>query len=344
MRVDSVDLKLLLRAISAAAVLLLVLQTTTVYAQLALLEEAETAYRQGDYDRCIEICSGMTEGADFDAADRAEALRYLGRSYVAKRMDAEAQQAIQRLIELEPPLMTLDADQEPPPLMSIYYDVRRRTAGSFEVERLPGYQTMAIIDFTNNSLDQRERFEGLGWGLPSMMITQLNGATNLKVVERERLQWLLNELDLQASPERVDQETAVRMGKLLGAHTVLLGSFIVQGSRIRMDARLVDVETSEVLMGEEVTGRHRQFFSLAQRLSLRVAQAINVSLSRTQIGVRTETRSLDAMLSYADGIALLEKEAYRAAYEKFLEALDYDPSYSRARRKAESIRPMISTG
>jgi TolB-like protein len=299
-----------------------------VSAQDRTLEEAVAAYRTGDYDGCIAVAADLAERWD-----------------VAKRMDEEAREAIQKLLELEPPLVALDADVEPPPLMSIYLDVRRNIQGSYEVERPhPGFKTIAIMGFSNNSIDQRGRFDALQWGLASMMITQLSGATDLKVVERERLQWLLNELDLQSSPERVDQATAVRMGKLLGASAILLGGFIVQGSRMRIDARLVNVETGEVLMGEEITGRHRRFFDLAERLSLRVAQAINVTLSRTEVGARTETKSLDAMLSYSEGIALLEKEAYRQAYEKFLEALNYDPSYARARVKAESIRPLLAAG
>lgn len=54
-----------------------------------------------------------------------------------------------------------------------------------------------------------------------------------------------------------------------------------------------------------------------------------------------ETRSLDAVLAYSQGLALLEEEKYQEAYDKFMQAVAYDPGYTRAQQKAESLRPML---
>ena len=81
---------------------------------------------------------------------------------------------------------------------------------------------------------------------------------------------------------------------------------------------------------------------LVQKLSLQTAKAINVALEESDLGAVDETRSLDAMLSYSEGLELLEQASYRAAYNKFVEALEYDPSYARAELKADSLRPMLN--
>ena len=251
---------------------------------------------------------------------------------------------LQDLIELEPPIVELDPDIEAPPLMKLYYEVRKEHTDSYEVERAdPGLQTLAIVDFSNNSLDDRERMDPLEGGFASLMIHQLNGATGLKVIERERIQWLLDELDLQQEEGRVDQATAVRTGKLLGATAVMFGSFMKHRNELRINARLVKVETGEILMTEQVAGKDKDFFELAESLSMKVAQGINISMEKTEIGARSDTRSLDAMISYSEGLALLEQEEYQAAYLKFEEALEFDENYSRARQKADSIKPLLLT-
>lgn len=319
--------------------------STSVFSQDTDLEQAIITYQSADFDGAIQQFAALAEDTAEENQVRRQALQYLGRAYVAKRMEDQARRVIHDLLELEPPLVELDPDVESPPLMNIYYEVRKEFEGDYTVERAdPGLQTMAIIDFNNNSItSDQEQLEPLGKGLSSLMINHLNGSTDLKVVERERLQWLLQELDLQKDQSRVDQETAVRAGKLLGATAVLIGDFMKMSQRsMVINVRLVKVETGEVLMTEQVHGRPDRFYEMAEDLSLKVAQGINVHLDKTKLGGGTDTRSLDAMLSYSEGLALLEKRDYRAAYEKFLEALNYDPSYKRAKLKADSIKPLLT--
>ena len=324
------------------AALFIFVPASQLLAQSATLEEAVSAYHEANFDTAITLFAELAGSASQSKAVRKEALQFLGRAYVAKQLEDDARGVLEELIDLEPPIVELDPDIEPPPLMKLYYDVRKNHTDSYEIERPdPGLQTLAIVDFTNNSLDDREKFDPLEGGFASLMVHQLNGATGLKVIERERIQWLLDELDLQKEGGRVDQSTAVRTGKLLGATSVLFGSFMKHRNELRINARLVKVETGEILMTEQVAGKDKDFFELAEQLSLKVAQGINVTLQESMIGERTDTRSLDAMISYSEGLALLEKEDYQAAYLKFQEALEFDGNYTRAKQKAESLRPLL---
>lgn len=313
-----------------------------VFAQSQTFAEARNVYRSGDFDRAITMFEDVLEQSDASKADRKDALQYLGRAHIAKSNYEDAREVVESLIGLEPPLVELNPDIEPPPLMNIYYEVRKDAEGYAVQKADPGITTLAIMDFTNASVDDFERLEPLEQGFASMMINYLNGATDLKVVERERIQWLLQELQMQREGGVVDESSAVRMGKVMGAHAVLFGSYTMQGRQLWISARLVKVETGEVLLAEQVFGRADRFFEAIEDLSLKVTQAINVTLADADLGPRTETRSLDAMLSYSEGLKLLERGDYRAAYEKFNEALVYDPDYTRAQLKAESISPMLA--
>ncbi len=307
------------------------------------LERAINQYDEGRYNEAIEAFAQIAQDGEREIATRRTALQYLGRAYLARNEMEYAREAIHELLELEPPLVELNPDVEPPPLMRLYYEVRKEFAGSYEVEREDSdLHTMAIMDFTNSSVDDFEQFQPMQQGFASMFINHMSGATDLRVIERERLQWLLEELELQRDPQLIDQSTAVQSGQLLGASTVLFGSFTVHGDQMQVMARLVQVETGEILLSESVRGERDNFFDLAEQLSLGIAQSINVALDQDTIGEQRDTQSLDAMMAYSEGLVLLEREEYEAAYEKFNEALEYDPEYERARARAQSVQPLLS--
>lgn len=325
---------------TALTLLLLVSLIGSASAQDARFEQGQQAYASADFDGAIQHFAAVSQDQAAPASLREEALKYLGRVYIAQNAMDSARDVVIRLLEMEEPPIELDPEVEPPPLMKIYYEERKEYEGDVDWVD-PGIQTLAVMDFTNNSIDDHERFEPMRQGFASMMINTLGGATDLKVIERERLQWLLGELDLQRSAY-VDQATAVRAGKLLGAHVVLFGAYTVHQKQIQLSARLVKVETGEILLAEQTLGKRDDFFELVEELSLQVARAINSSLEETTVGAATETRSLDAQMSYSEGLGELDKGNYHAAYEKFQEALEYDPNFERARTKAESLQPVLA--
>ncbi len=312
------------------------------WGQSGSFEEASAAYKNADFDTAIELFSQLAQNTAVDKQERKQSLQYLGRAYVAKRMQQEAQGAMAELIELEPPIVELDPEQEPPMLMNAYYEARKEYTGGYAVEgRSDGIKTIAIIDFTNASIgDDFDKYAPLQRGFASMMINKLRGATDLKVIERERMQWLLEEHKLQRDPSLMDQQTAVRAGKLLGAGAVLIGSYSVAGKQMWMSARLVDVETGEILLAEQIIGKPADFFDLTEGLGRQITQAINVSMADAKAG--RDTQSLDAMLSYSQGLAALEGQDYSGAYSKFKEALDFDPQYRQAQHRLDSLAPMLA--
>lgn len=309
------------------------------------LQQAMDAFKSANYDQAIQLFSILARDRTLDKASRRTVLWNLGRAYVAKNLQDDAREAIAELLELEPPLIQPDPDVEPPPLMKIYYEVRKEKAGSYAVERAdPGIKTMAILDFRNRSIDDRERLQPLEKGFSALLIDQLTGATGLKVVERERIQWILEEIGMENDPGKFDVHSAVRVGKLLGAHTVLLGSFINAKNELWLGARLVKVETSEILMTEDIKGKTDKFFELVHKLGEKVAENIDIAISQAQARAGVETRSLEAMLAYSEGLAYLEQGDYRKAYARFQAALQFDPTYEKARRKMESIKALAIAG
>jgi TolB-like protein len=74
---------------------------------------------------------------------------------------------------------------------------------------------------------------------------QLGKLARFDLVERQRVNDLYREQDLD--PTRVDKTTAVQLGKMLGAHAVVMGTMTdYRPGRVGANARLVSVETGEL--------------------------------------------------------------------------------------------------
>jgi len=132
-------------------------------------------------------------------------------------------------------------------------------------------QTLAIFPFENNSVTDPGPYEPLCNGLSAMLITDLkNAGTRLKVVERDKIKAVLKEIALGQSGA-VDQATAIQAGKILGAQTIAFGSFMVLEGQVRIDVRIIYVETSEMILGDYVMGSRKKFMKLERQLAKKIA-------------------------------------------------------------------------
>jgi TolB-like protein len=144
-------------------------------------------------------------------------------------------------------------------------------------------KTLAIFPFENNSVTDPQKYKPLCNGLSAMLITDLQkAATDFKVVERQKIKAVLQEIALGQSGV-VDQATAIKAGKILGAQTIAFGSFMVLGDQVRMDVRVIFTETSETILGDSVTGDSDEFMKLERELAGKIASAMDT------ISMPTET-------------------------------------------------------
>jgi len=107
---------------------------------------------------------------------------------------------------------------------------------------------IAVLDFQN--LTGRAEMNFLEKAIPQILITDLMLCDEITIVERARMQDVLDEMQLALSG-MIDEETAVEIGAMAGANTILVGSITVGGDVYRIDSRLVNVATGEVLLAEK---------------------------------------------------------------------------------------------
>lgn len=307
-----------------------------VRGQNAALDAAVTAYGEARFEEAATQFAAVAASPGASETVKRVALRMLGRTRLALGDRAGAAEALRQLVANEPPLVRLNPDVEPLALLETFYEVRRDQDGSYAVQT-DRPRTLAIADFTNGSISDFQQVDPLRLGFPSIMINRMRGSTDLELVERVRLQWLLDEQSL-GTGEAAGREA----GRLLGADQVVFGTYIKSGDDLKVLARVVDVETGRILLGEEVDGRADQFDALVSCLSQLVAESVDARLPAEPTS-QASTGSLDAVIAYARGLALEETEDYGAALEQYQLALSLDPGYEPAQlRMEEGVVPLVA--
>ena len=178
--------------------------------------------------------------------------------------------------------------------------------------------TVAVLRFDNDTGE--ERYEHLGRAFSSMMISDLSVLEQIRLVERERLEEILAELELQNSAY-ADSTAAQSVGMILGAEYVVVGSFVAVAPAMRMDSRVARVETAEIVATANVRGEQETLFDLQQRLAEQVIEGLSLVLSkedRARLRERQEANRIDdleAALAYARALCLMDHGAYPEALD-----------------------------
>jgi TolB-like protein len=131
---------------------------------------------------------------------------------------------------------------------------------------------VAIIAFDNTSGKESE-YGDLGGPLRDMLTTDLKSVQNLTMVDRQALEKLLNEQNLNNS-KGFDQSTATKIGKLLGAEVIITGTYFEFFGSLRVDAKFINVETGEIAFSVGVDGAREKFFDLKKTLANMIVEKL----------------------------------------------------------------------
>ncbi len=189
--------------------------------------------------------------------------------------------------------------------------------------------TVAITDFTN--VGKVKELDLLGKGLAVMLITDLSKAKAITVVERAKLKFLLDEINL----ENVDKDTAARPGMLLAANRIITGSFLsIDGSSIDIVSTLTITKTKMSRPSKSVSGAIGELFDLEKDLAFGIIEDMGIILTdaeRNEIR-KKPTKSVEAFLAYCQGIDYMDKGMFREASQQFEKAISIDPSFELSRQ------------
>jgi len=190
-------------------------------------------------------------------------------------------------------------------------------------------KTVAVLYFDNYT--GKSDYDALGKGIASMMISDLSSVPEIQLVERDRMQDVVKELDAQHT-RYFDSTTAVKTGRLLGSQYIVVGSFAALEPKMKIDTRVVSVETGAIVKTAQVTGDQDKFFDLQQKLAKDLVDGLGIALSPEEQAALAERQkrnrvdAVSALVSFSQGLTLYDRADYGGALNAMVPALSMAPS------------------
>jgi TolB-like protein len=201
---------------------------------------------------------------------------------------------------------------------------------------------IAVLPFEDRGSygQDKEVFRALTLGIPATLVSELNGHSELRMVDHNQVAQALRSEGLGPNA-RVDAATAAKIGQQLGARYAVTGNFADFYGKFRLDARIVDTENGQivkVVSNDDPKYQDRaDLFRLIQRVAHRVLAETTKQGGR---GGDTEGENVptEALSQYSLGLLSESKGDKAGAVEHYQRALSAYPTYRDAREGLQRAR------
>ena len=197
----------------------------------------------------------------------------------------------------------------------------------------PPKNSIAVFNFQNNG---SSGLDVLTKGLTAMIITDLSKVPRLRVVEREKMQALLDEIRLGQTGV-VDPSTAPRVGRMMLAEYTVCGRLENRSDQLVHITSTIGRSRDASEAGRaESRGPLHAFFKLEKELVAGLLKCLGVreeDLSPDVLAAvrKIHTKSIAALAYYSAGLDYLDQERFPEAKEAFRKATEADPAFDLAR-------------
>jgi TolB-like protein len=310
------------------------------------LTEAIKFYSELEFDKGITLVDSLLKSPGLTSKDSIAGLATLslltygkGEEYLRRSFDYLGQ-----IAAIGPCLMHLPQDIWPRQLRDQWYRLMK-DKNALVCDTDTKLRTIAIMEFDNFS---SEKFRAeLGYvtkGLAEFFESDFSRISDLKVVERDKLDFILKELEL-AKAGMQSADAAVQVGKMLGAQIMVFGSVTqLDDKSAKMIVKAVNVETSEIMAFVEKEGKP-DFFKMQKEMVAELAQKLDLIVNDEAKSLIEEsgTEMYDAASLYSQGLYYMDQYDYGKAYELFKKAYEKDNTFEEARQKMEIYRPLVAS-
>lgn len=196
--------------------------------------------------------------------------------------------------------------------------------------------TVLVLPFENTG---DKEYSWISAGMTDTIITEFTNIENIRVVSNRDRKKALHELKF-AQTGFVEEDQMIKIGKFTGAQVIFTGSYLVSGNHIRVNARLVNVETAKVENSTKIDGTIDGIFDIqdkvvltlmgdAEKISIAGVKPVKLSeKDRKKIAIKPKPK-LTAYEWYAKGLDIKDTNP-KEALANFRKALDIDPDYNDA--------------
>ncbi len=265
-----------------------------------------------------------------------EAVLYLGMAYLNKEELDKAIDTWQGYRNDKAPLVEEEINRLMTILLIAQSQQSAKTAIAQESQlsaKKADANSIAVCYFNDLSADKS--LGAFQKGLAAMVTTDLSKLGKFKVVERLRLQALLQEMKL-GQTGIVDPSTAPRIGKLLGTETLVTGNLSL-GS-IRVVTSLSSSSREKVVGSANIRVAQEDFYNLPGQIIQNCADILGIKLNAMeQKAIHVpHTKVYKAFIHYGQAIDALDAGKWQDAKNFFEMALKADPNFDLAKMGSDS--------
>ncbi len=205
---------------------------------------------------------------------------------------------------------------------------------------LPNTKSVAVLYFQN--LTGNASYNPLQKGLPVMLTTDLAKVKDLEVVERAKLQALLEEIELGSSG-LVDAGTAPRIGRLVGAR-FLSGGDILKGAitQLQVNPNLLDASNETLVNQASAEGNLNDLIAIEKEILFDIIRQMEIVLSPDEKAELEKpiSTSIPALMLLFRGIDASDHGNYAQAADLYEQALTQDPNLTPAKEALNEINAL----
>jgi tetratricopeptide (TPR) repeat protein len=325
---------------------------------------AEASYESwvlGRNVQALALAAAVLEAPEADQGARVQAMKTMVLANLSDGDAETARKALLAMLEIDPSARFSPESDYPKPVFDLYYQVVDSLGtGTMDMN------TIAIGDFENNSIHawkKKYSVESIRSVLLHAITNDLCGATRLQVVDRQRTERILQEIDFDRSGA-VDPRKAVKAGSLLGAQAFVFGSYsLLSDDEIRIDLRVDHTATGRIVLCRSLTakfsGKPKDFFELERALVVSIAGAVDSIAGDFAVGGKSRRAQVEEYLKsqeaalkgrkyYAESKFLVGEAMEReqagdlsSALEVWNEALRLDPRNVAAARRVSILKALV---
>jgi TolB-like protein len=200
--------------------------------------------------------------------------------------------------------------------------------------------TLGVLYFNNKT--GLEDLNALQKGMAIMLITDLAKVDKLQVVERIKMQALLDEMNLGATG-LVDPSSAPKVGKMLGAYYLSSGDITLgKMAQLNINPILVDVPFETVTPQKTTSGNSQEIFRMEKEILFDIIKQMKVYLTpkeRDDLNKPLAASSVAALAFFA-GVDLSDKGKYTEAARMYEKAVLEDKNFSLAKDALQELKTL----
>ena len=188
---------------------------------------------------------------------------------------------------------------------------------------------IAILPFMNNTGDAS--YGHWEYGISELLISALSTSNELTVIDNQTINEVINNVE-SIQKASLGPDIAKEVASRIKVNSYISGNYLVAGSTFRINLKLIDTKSNNVLKTEYVEGRVDSIFSMVGSLANAIKSYLEIAIIGEGTNIETTdyvtTSSPEAYMYFIQGME--DNWAGRGPFNKFRKALEIDSTFTSA--------------